>query len=232
MQNDISTEERIDNYLLNRMSEQERQQFESELASDPELQKELESQRQVANAVQRAAMNSFLKQHAQQRSNKYRSLFSSTRRVIWTVTSIAAMFVLVIGFMNYNKTANTFRNEGLLAYNNLEIPVARDGNQIDSLIEQTYKLIGQGEFEQALDSKTIAQSIINEYLAVKHMSLTEEEAYEQQLLQQKLYELDWLEAIAFMKEGKVIKAKKTLKKIVASGSIYSGVSQKLLETVF
>ena len=227
MQNDISTEERIDNYLLGRMSEQERQQFESELASDPELQKELESQRQVANAVQRAAMNSFLKQHAQQRSNKYRSLFSSTRRVIWTVTSIAAMFVLVIGFMNYNKTANTFRNEGLLAYNNLEIPVARDGNQIDILAAKAYQMIGDGDYSLARKTIEEARDYIKKELIVEPR--TDEEKYRNQVLQMKEYELEWLEVIMMMKQGKVMNSKRILRRIISSNSPYSKIARTLLD---
>ena len=227
MQNDISTEERIDNYLLNRMSEQERQQFESELVSDPELQKELESQRQVANAVQRAAMNSFLKQHAQQRSNKYRSLFSSTRRVIWTVASIAAMFVLVIGFMNYNKTANTFRNEGLLAYNNLEIPVARDGNQIDILAAKAYQMIGDGDYSLARKTIEEARDYIKTELIVEPR--TDEEKYRNQVLQMKEYELEWLEVIMMMKQGKVMNSKRILRRIISSNSPYSKSARALLD---
>ena len=227
MQNDISTEERIDNYLLGRMSEQERQQFESELASNPELQKELESQRQVANAVQRAAMNSFLKQHAQQRSNKYRSLFSSTRRVIWTVTSIAAMFVLVIGFMNYNKTANTFRNEGLLAYNNLEIPVARDGNQIDILAAKAYQMIGDGDYSLARKTIEEARDYIKTELIVEPR--TDEEKYRNQVLQMKEYELEWLEVIMMMKQGKVMNSKRILHRIISSNSPYSKIARTLLD---
>lgn len=227
MQNDISTEERIDNYLLNRMSEQERQQFESELASNPELQKELESQRQVANAVQRAAMNSFLKQHAQQRSNKYRSLFSSTRRVIWTVTSIAAMFVLVIGFMSYNKTANTFRNEGLLAYNNLEIPVARDGNQIDILAAKAYQMIGDGDYSLARKTIEEARDYIKTELIVEPR--TDEEKYRNQVLQMKEYELEWLEVIMMMKQGKVMNSKRILRRIISSNSPYSKIARTLLD---
>lgn len=229
MQNDISTEERIDNYLLGRMSEQERQLFESELDTNPELSKELESQRQIANAVQRAAMSSFLKQHAGQRSNKYRNLFSSTRRVVWTITSIAAMLVLVIGFVKYNKTASTFKNEGLLAYNNIEIPIARDGNQIDSLISQAYTLIGQGEYKQAKDAMTIADRNIREYLAIKHTTLAEEEAYVQHILQQKLYDLEWFNAIILMRKGKVTKAHIALKDISNSDSPYSNSAKSILE---
>ena len=229
MQNDISTEERIDNYLLNRMSEQERQQFESELVSDTELQKELESQRQVANAVQRAAMNSFLKQHAQQRNNKYRSLFSSTRRVIWTVTSIAAMFVLVIGFVKYNKAANTFKNEGLLAYNNMEIPVARDGNQIDILAANAYKMIGDGDYSLARKTIEEARDYIKTELIVEPR--TDEEKYRNQVLQMKEYDLDWYEAILLLKMGKVVKSKLALKKIAYSDNQYASIARQVLDSL-
>jgi hypothetical protein len=227
MQNDISTEERIDNYLLNRVSEQERQQFESELASNPELQKELESQRQVANAVQRAAMNSFLKQHAEQRNKKVISLFSSTKRVLWTITSIAAVFVLVIGFMNYNKTANTFRNEGLLAYNNLEIPVARDGNQIDILSAKVYHMIGDGDY--SLARKTIEEARVYIKAELMEEPRTDEEKYRNQVLQMKEYDLEWLEVIMMMKQGKVMNSKRILHRIITSNSPYSKSARTLLD---
>ena len=227
MQNDISTEERIDNYLLGRMSEQERQLFESELVTNPELCKELESQRQIANAVQRAAMSSFLKQHAEQRNKKVISLFSSTKRVIWTITSIAAMFVLVIGFKNYNKTANAFRNEGLLAYNNLEIPIARDGNQIDILAAKAYQMIGDRDY--SLASKTIEET--RDYIKAELIvePRTDEEKYRNQVLQMKEYDLDWLDAIILLKQGKVSKARNALKQIANSESPYSTMAKQMLE---
>ena len=42
MNNDITTEERIDNYLLGRMAEAERAAFERDLATDAELKEEHE----------------------------------------------------------------------------------------------------------------------------------------------------------------------------------------------
>ena len=67
MNNDITTEERIDNYLLGRMSEAERAAFERDLATDAELKEEYECQKAVANAVQKVAMKDFLTQHAAER---------------------------------------------------------------------------------------------------------------------------------------------------------------------
>ena len=45
MNNDISTEERIDNYLLGRMTEAERSAFEQEIERNPDLRKEYECQK-------------------------------------------------------------------------------------------------------------------------------------------------------------------------------------------
>ena len=52
MNNDITTEERIDNYLLGRMSEAERAAFERDLVKDADLKEEYECQKAIANAVQ------------------------------------------------------------------------------------------------------------------------------------------------------------------------------------
>lgn len=247
MNNDITTEERIDNYLLGLMSESERAAFEQDLATDAELKEEYECQKAIANAVQKVAMKDFLTQHAaeqreesgnvielstyfKQVTGKIREFFSSGQRVAWTLASVAAMVVAIVGGVNYTSTLHTMQSNGMLAYTELTVPVPRDGNELDALIEKAYTLIGAGEFDQALDTIGDAKAMANGTL--DDPVVTEEDEYEHQVLQQKLYDLEWYEAIVLMRQGKVINAKKALDAIATSSSPYAEAARNKLNTIF
>ena len=243
MNNDITTEERIDNYLLGRMSEAERAAFERDMATDAELKEEYECQKAVANAVQKVAMKDFLTQHAAERqaersnvvdlstyfkqaTGKIREFFSSGQRVAWTLASVAAMVVAIVGSVNYTSTLNTMQGNGMLAYAELSAPVARDGNELDTMIEDAYDFIGEGDLDKATDAIEKAKATVSERLA--QPVETEEDEYEHQVLQQKLYDLEWYEAIVLMRQGKVLKAKRVLKFIASSSSPYANIAETCL----
>ena len=247
MNNDITTEERIDNYLLGRMSEAERAAFEQDLATDAELKEEYECQKAIANAVQKVAMKDFLTQHVVERQEessnvidlstyfkqtvgKVRKFFSSGQRVAWTLASVAAMVVAIVGSVNYTSTLHTMRSNGMFAYTELTVPVARDGNKLDALIEEAYTLIGAEDFDNALDTIEDAKAMAKETL--DEPVVTEEDEYEHQVLQQKLYDLEWYEAIVLMRQGKVLKAKKALDAIATSSSPYAEAARNELNTIF
>lgn len=247
MNNDITTEERIDNYLLGRLSEAERAAFERDLATDAELKEGFECQKAIANAVQKVAMKDFLTRHAAERQEessnvidlstyfkqavgKVREFFSSGQRVAWTLASVAAMVVAIVGSVNYTSTLHTMRSNGMLAYTELTVPVVRDGNKLDALIEEAYTLIGSEDFDNALDTIEDAKTMANK--ALEAPILTEEDEYEHQVLQQKLYDLEWYEAIVLMRQGKVIKAKKALDAIATSSSPYAEAARNELNTIF
>ena len=246
MKNDITTEERIDNFLLGRMSEAEKAAFERDLETDAELKEEYECQKAIANAVQKVAMKDFLTQHAaerqEERSNvdlstyfkqatgKIRDFFSSGQRVAWALASVAALVVVIVGSVNYTSTLHTMQTNGMLAYAELTAPVARDGNELDSIMEDAYDLIGEGELDKAMNAIERAKATVSEGLA--QPVETEEDEYEHQVLHQKLYDLEWYEAIVLMRQGKVIKAKKALNAIANSNSPYADVARDGLNALF
>lgn len=258
MNNDITTEERIDNYLLGRMSEAEKAAFERDLETDAELKEEYVCQKAIANAVQKVAMRDFITQYAAERqkaglpvaadlantnenvidltsifsriSEKVQGFFSSGQRVALTFASVAAMLVAVIGGVNYTSTLSTMRNEGMIAYADLSAPIARDGNQIDILIEQAYSQIGNSKWDDAMASIGKVRTLISDSLS--DSATTEEEVYEQQILKSKEYELDWYEAIILMKQGKIRKAKRVLESISVSDSPYAENAKDELNKIF
>lgn len=247
MYNNITTEERIDNYLLGRMSDEEKRFFEADLERNAELKEEFECQKQVANAVQKVAIRDFLAKHAEERqheksnvidlsevfgrmANKVRDYFSSGQRVVWAFASMAAMLVAIVGSINYTSTLNTMRSDGMLAYAELAAPIASDGNQIDVLIENAYAQIGNNDWGAAQSSIDKARVMINS--ALSGNAETEEDVYEQQILKLKGFDLDWYEAIILMKQGKVIKAKRALETIASSDSPYAEIARKELDNIF
>ena len=258
MNNDITTEERIDNYLLGRMSQAERAAFERDLATDADLKEEYECQKAIANAVQKVAMKDFLTQHAADRkkaelpvaadiaesngnvidltsifsriSERVQGFFSSGQRVAWTLASVAAMVVAIVGSVNYTSTLHSMQGNGMLAYAELAAPVARDGNELDTMIEDAYNLIGTGELDKALDAIEKAKAKVMESIA--QPVETEEDEYEHQVLQLKAYDLEWYEAIVLMKQGKVIKAKRALEAIASSSSPYADTARNELNNIF
>lgn len=247
MNNDITTEERIDNYLLGRMSEAERAAFKRDLKTDSELKEEYECQKAIANAVQKVAMKEFLIQHAAERqeesssvidlstyfkqaTGKIREFFSYGQRVAWALASVAAMVVAIVGSVNYTSTLHTMQGNGMLAYAELSAPVARDGNELDTMIKAAYDLIGEGELDKAMNSIEEAKATVLEKL--DRPVETEEDEYEHQVLQQKLYDLEWFEVIVLMRQGKVFKAKKAMNAISTSDSPYADAACKELNTIF
>ena len=247
MNNDITTEERIDNYLLGRMSKAESSAFERDLETDAELKEEYECQKAIANAVQKVTMKDFLIQHAVERqkaginvidlstyfkqaTGKIREFFSSGQRVAWTLASVAAMVVAIVGSVNYSSTLHTMQGNGMLAYAELSALVARDGNELDTMIEDAYDLIGEGELDKATEAIEKAKATVLERLA--HPYETQEDKYEHQVLQQKLYDLEWYEAIVLMRHGKVLKAKKALNAISTSDSPYADAARNEWNAIF
>lgn len=243
MYNDIITEERIDNYLLGRMSDEEKRLFEDELEKNAELREEYECQKQVANAVQKVAMRDFLTKHAEERqqqkdnvvdlsevfgriAGRVKEYFSYGQRTVWALASVAAMVVAVVGGINYSSTLHSMQDNGMLAYAELSVPVSRGGDDLDAMIENAFNLIGSGELDQALkvigESKTKALEILAQPIE------TDEDDYEHQILQQKMYDLEWYETIVMMRQGKVIKANKALKVIASSSSPYAEMAKSFL----
>lgn len=247
MYDDITIEERIDNYLLDRMSDEEKRLFEADLERNPELKEEFENQKQVANAVQKVAMRDFLEKHAEERqlakrnafelsevfsrfSNWMKGYFSSGQRVVWAFATVAAMVVAIVGGINYSSTVRSLENSGMLAYAELAAPIARDGNQVDILIGKVYEQIGDEDYDGAQATIGEIRALINSSL--EEEAVSEEECYEHEVLQMKLYDLEWYDAIILMQKGKVLKAKKLLKTIASSDSPYKEAARDELKRIF
>ena len=200
MKNDISTEERIDQYLLGRMTEAERTAFEKEMDEDSDLREEYESQREVANAVRRAAMKDFLIRHSKKRRTRFSGMM-----ILWTVASVAAILIAVVGVNNYSSTVHALQQNGLSAFSQLEQPVTRGGDQLDAWIAEAYMLLEGEEYEAASAIIEKAKESISQSLAIEVTS--EESAYEHGILQMKYYDLPFAIGVYDVGNAKTLASK-------------------------
>ena len=225
---DIERNNRIDEYLIGAMPEDEKAAFEKELRENENLRSEVDAQRTIAEAVQTAHLKNML---ADVEADLQRKRI--LRRVIIWTSSAAAAFIVIILF-SYPRYCyypdNRLRCIGNACFTELTPPVSRDGNPIDSLLNRAYSQIAVYSFSAAESSLSEARSLINKDL--KTPAADEESRYRHALLRQHLYEVDWLEAITLMKQGRDRKARRLLESIADSQSPYSGKAREILNLYY
>lgn len=226
-------QDRIDEYIRGTMSVNDRIIFEGELRANPELKHEVEVQASIAEAVQAVRLKQLLQEveagivgnHAEEET-KPRIFFLFRKQVIaWA--SVAAAVALIFFSGNAWQQTQRFKSYGNEYYAALVEPVARDGNELDNLLLSTYAFIGAGEYDSAMANLGKARKQITDGLA---MPIADEESeYEHKVLQEKLFDVDWYEAIVLMKKGKYRKAKEALRSIASSDSPYAENAQRILQ---
>ena len=154
-------------------------------------------------------------------------VFFLFRRQVLTWASAAAAVAIIFFSGNSWRQAQRFKGFGNEYYAALVEPVARDGNELDNLLSSSYALIGSGEYEAAMANLSDAKKIIDDGLGLP--TVDEESEYEHKVLQEKLHDVDWYEAIILMKQGKYRKAKDALRTIAASESPYAENAKNILE---
>ncbi len=248
MKNDISTEERIDNYILGNMTAEERARFESDTQADSELRQEYESQLEVANGVQRVALRQFLSECEENRG-KYLyaknskllqvlknslgnviAVMTSDRKFAWSLSAVAAIIIAVVGFFNYSGMSHALHTYSVLAYNQISVSEPRDGNEVDLLLASAYASIGAEQLDLAEFQLEQANDLIESGLNTDVLS--EEDEYNHQLLLLKREDLRWYSAILLMKQGKVLKARKALSAIIDGKGNYAKNAQDAFNEIY
>lgn len=226
-------QDRIDEYIIGTMSASDRIIFEGALRQNADLRHEVEVQASIAEAVQAVRLKQLLKEveagmaGVPAKEEKKTKTFFLFRRQVLTWASAAAAVAIIFFSGNSWRQTQRFKGFGNEYYAALVEPVARDGNELDNLLASSYALIGSGEYEAASANLEKARKQIADGLGLP--ILDEESEYEHKVLQEKLYNLDWYEAIILMKQGKYRKAKDALRTIAASDSPYAENAMIILE---
>ncbi len=217
---DIERNNRIDEYLTWAMSESEKAAFEKDLAEDKNLSDEVDAQRTIAGAVQTAHLRNMLADIEVDLQRK-RLLH---RIVAWTSSAAASMVIILGGYSI--RQSNVFKTIGNECFTELAPPVSRDGNSLDSLLARAYSQIAVNEYTAAASALSEARLMIDDGL--KATVADEESRYRHTLLRQHLHDVDWLEAIILMKQGKWRKALRFLDAIAESQGPYSDSAREIV----
>lgn len=239
------TQDRIDEYIRGTMSATERIIFEGELRQNAVLRQEVEVQASISDAVQAVHLKQLLQQieadmattndeHPQTviAEELGRNVATSAARHIkfgrqvWYWASAAAAVALFFFAGNEWRQTSRIKEFGNEYYTAMAEPIARDGNEIDNLITTGYALIGAGEYDAADVNLKEARNKITEGLSLPIVD--EESEYMHKVLQEKLYDVEWYEAIILMKKGKYKKAKDALRTIAATDSPYAENAKSIL----
>lgn len=190
---DNMMQDRIDSYIRGEMTTAERSMFTSELSTNPELRKEFELTRRIANCISDRAKKKEQIQAWKKKNSSHRTIYMSS-----AITSIAAM--LVVGFF-------LFRNapEG-------SAPIAMDSvtfsdrytaySEISMLIEKEDYTRALAYIEKAENSAVSTNSSSENQIMASNDSISAN-----------LYELKWLKAQVFVGLDRTEDAKSVLQEI-------------------
>lgn len=219
----------IDNYILGKMSDEERLAFEQEMSQDKSLQEEVALQRDIVRAIRLKAA----KEHLQAVEREIQAKERRRQVFIVTLSNIARAVAacLIIGVIAgssyyYVDTANTYRDCGLNIQS--EILAERGGARGEKKYsDRAITAMENGDYKLALDIIEEGESI---KFAFDDPNLT---LREQALLEFKFEQedLQWFKAVTYMRMGKWIKAKRLLKEIAASDSYYKTKAEKALNAL-
>ena len=236
----LEMEERIDTYIMGRMSPSEAIEFEMELKENTSLKEKYDAQKQVASAVKRLQLKALMEEAEAEiaaepeRESIFKRIFGSieikfevpaVRRAAYSF-AVAASLALVAGIGFDMQQTSVYRNsaEGLMA----ELSQARGGSDIDDLLDDACTMITDGDSDSAIVTLEEAISMIESEL--KEVDTTTEEGqYDILMLTMQRDDAEWYKAVALMKDGKHRQAKKQLKAIVAAGNRHAEEAARILD---
>ena len=233
MSRDNNMQERIDDYIRGIMSDPERSMFEEELSQDESLRKEYELNSAIAEGIQAARLKGNLEQleaAIRAEADNEPAKKSSSRSMMLKLSSLAASVIVILALGYTFKQTSSTKAIGADCYAQLMAPSSRSANEVDSLLAVAYELIGTSKQKEALDVLASTRELLNQEMEIPIVD--EETQYNHQMAQMRLYDVDWYEAIATMRQGKNRAAKRLLKDIAASQSPYADKSKQILKEIF
>lgn len=209
MKASIELTDKIDAYLMNKMTDEERQQFESQIASDRELQLEVGLQRDIIFAIQVADLKQELKERRKRINVNWR----------YWVSSIAVA-ACILGIVFFNNSVNSLYQYGGDELSALQYVSQSDMRGGDGLPDLSYikAIVANKDFVQADD--LICRGLKN--LEDPILDTDQKKYYKDNL--------EWLQTLSYTQQKKYFKACKLLKQIKNNTShLYTQEAKELLE---
>ena len=188
----IDYQDRIDDYLLDRMSDEERIRFETDAADDAELKEQLTFTETVQQTIKsRNEKLALMKEW----ENDYKWKHPSERRIMYWVYSIAAVLIAGFFFMQ-----NFHQGNGDIDYM-LSLEVDKPSYKGGSDNYDINLLLGQKKYKEALVLiKQKSLSLEADSLGIAHDMTKEEKAkeYDMLVVKEKRDDLKWLQVHALL----------------------------------
>lgn len=236
-------EEKIDNYILGRLSAEQTQAFEELLANDEELRGEVALRREIITAVQLSAADAMLRklraahvaEQAEEReaeaeaeeafAEQQRRAAAERRRrraFTWGFATVALAACFVVGLfvhLDYQQSYTAYGNSLQLSTLALRGEEVLSNDIIEAIEAKEYErahiLIAQAR-EMTFDASRLAEST------------AEEMEYEREIYAHEQALVEWLEAVTLMREGRWLKARRQLKAIANTDSPYREEAERAL----
>ena len=242
-------EEKIDNYILGRLSAEQTQAFEELMANDEELRGEVALRREMITAVQLSAADAMLRklraahvaeqaEQAKEReaeaakeaeeafAEQQRRAAAERRRrraFTWGFATVALAACFVVGLfvhLDYQQSYTAYGNSLQLS------TLALRGEEV--LSNDIIEAIEAKEYERA--HILIAQAREMTFDASRFAESTAEELeYEREMYAHEQALVEWLEAVTLMREGRWLKARRQLKAIANTDSPYREEAERALK---
>lgn len=239
-------EEKIDNYILGRLSAEQTQAFEELMANDEELRGEVALRREMITAVQLSAADAMLRklraahvaEQAEEReaeaakeaeeafAEQQRRAAAERRRrraFTWGFATVALAACFVVGLfvhLDYQQSYTAYGNSLQLSTVMLRGEEVLSNDIIEAIEAKEYErahiLIAQAR-EMTFDASRLAEST------------AEELEYEREIYAHEQALVEWLEAVTLMREGRWLKARRLLKAIANTDSPYREEAERALK---
>lgn len=210
----MNTEERIDRYVSGLMEGDERQLFETEMSQDKNLEEEVRLQQEVVLAIQKKG----LRQMMQDKEKEIRT--RAARRWIYLPSALLAACLVIGIFFRIGHVRDCKElGESIV----LEAVQMRGESDSDEILDA----INAGKYEDALCQIEALRRQIPEF------DLNSEEGqYDKMQFDNQMEDLDWFEAVAYMRMGKVRKARQCLSAIASNpDGLYASQAAEALKAL-
>jgi len=221
-------QDRIDDYLLNRMSDEERKNFEAEAAEDAELKEQLIFTENVRQAIisrneKLAAMEKWKKDYAWEDERA-----TDFRRILYWASGIAAVFVVAFFLTwHYYEADRPSKYKPSQMDSDVTLRDSSDSLEIELLLDQK-------KYEEALEL------IEEKFSTIKEDSLemvqdetieTERKAYVMQIILDKQDELKWQKVQALIGLGQKENALRILDELRHKENCYQFAADTLYNQI-
>jgi hypothetical protein len=221
--------ELFDSYMDGTMSDTDRTQFEERLRNDEAYRKAYELHSEVVLGIQRKELKAMLQEQEMQSSTDVpvaANVAEGGRTIsMFIKLAVAACFFIGVCFVGYDFWKLSSLGGDYIAQ--LEQPVPR-GSGVEETLVVIHDDLQQGNYSEAKKNIEKARQLIAEEQSITYPT-EEETEYHQQMLKLDSDELDWYQALVYVKTHKVFKAKRLLKQIVNSDSKYKEEAKALLK---